>query len=113
MVDHICTINGQRVGVSVTRAMGFPTPDRFTNEDAINLLRKKLYGLIVSRNCVLPHLAFFKSILHVWCQSHEIADKLKRAYENLDIDDFGLDIKGVVILLLTVCEDKRLYTNKF
>jgi hypothetical protein len=111
MVDFICTINGERVGVSVARAMGYPTPDRFTLEHARRLLLKKLTGLIVARNAVIKSQSFFKSVLHIWCQSSQIAMLLHEAFENLDDNDYGLDIKGVLLLQLTVCDDTQLYKN--
>ncbi len=112
MVDFICTVSGGvRVGVSVTRAMGFPDPSDFTYEQGLTLLKKKLYGLIVSRNGVTKKHSFFRSILHVWCQTRKIANFMKKAYQSFDIDDYELNIKGVVILQLTVCQESSLYTD--
>lgn len=112
MVDFVCTIPQGRVGVSVTRAMGYPNPEKFTYEKAIGLLRKKLYGLIVSRNGVLKKHSFFRSILHIWCQTREIAVFLRKAYQSFSIDDYGLKVKGVVILQLTVCSEVSLYSDR-
>lgn len=111
MVDFICTIDKHRVGVSVTRAMGFPSPSNFTPAMASKLLYKKLYGLIVARNGVVKSQSFYKSILHIWCQDERIAGLLSDAFANLDANDYGLDVKGVVILQLTVCDDIRIYKN--
>ncbi len=132
MVDYVCTIDSsldpRRVGVSVTRAMGYKKkgiPQKvtdadkgkyldesvFTREDANHLLRKKLYGLIVSRNAVSDKHSFYRSVLHVWCQSHRIAEMLREEFGKFDINDFGLDIQGTVILLLTVCSFEGIYTN--
>ena len=112
MVDFVCTINEVRLGVSVTRAMGYPNPERFDREAADHLLQKKLYGLIVARNAVNKQHRFFKSILHVFCQTEHIAELLVEAYASLDVNDFGLDIRGAVILQLTICPDTRIYENK-
>lgn len=128
MVDYVCTIEGSRVGVSVTRAMGYKKkgiPQKvldvdkgkyldesvFTQEDASHLLRRKLYGLIVSRNAVSDKHSFYRSVLHVWCQSRRIAEMLREEFGKFDINDFGLDIQGTVILLLTVCPFEGIYTN--
>jgi len=113
MVDFVCTINEERVGVSVTRAMGFPNPQCFTFSDAKRLLHKKLYGLIVSRNGVTEKHSFFKSILHIWCQTKEIANFLTLAWSEFDINDFDLDVKGTVVVILTICENQRLYLNNY
>jgi hypothetical protein len=111
MVDFICTIDGLRIGVSVARAMGYPNPDNFNEESASRLLYKKLYGLIIARNAVIKSQSFYKSILHIWCQNQRIAQLLQEAFSKLDNNDYGLDVKGVLILQLTVCEDIQLYKN--
>lgn len=111
MVDFICTIKRKRMGVSVTRAMGYPESSDFTGEDALKLLRRKLYGLIVARNSTERKHRFFKSTLHVFCQTPEIADLVEQAFVNLDIDDFGLNVIGALYLQLTVCSHKAIYRN--
>lgn len=121
MVDYICSVGENRIGVSVTRAMGHSKQPgikkiilneaMFSDEDAENLLKRKLYGLIVSRNSVMEKHSFFRSVLHVWCQSQRIADLLRSKFESYDLNDFGLDIKGSVILLLTVCNNENIYYN--
>lgn len=112
MVDFICTINCQRMGVSVARAMGYPTSDTFTLEQAKKLLYKKLYGLIVARNSVVKSQSFMKSVLHIWCQDKRIAALLQEAYCQLDDNDYGLDVKGELLLQLTICPDKQIYKNR-
>lgn len=131
MVDYICTIGDHRIGVSVTRAMGkfpkkrtkggpsvpltiedVPDPSFFTIKKTEELLHKKLYGLIVSRNAVCDKHSFFRSILHIWCQTQEIADMLRGVFETYDMNDFGLEVQGTIILLLTVCDHPSIYTNK-
>lgn len=106
------TISSLRVGISVTRGMFYGNSDGFTEEQAIDLLNKKLYGLIVARNCVVEAHNFDKCILHIWCQTPRIACLLKKAFESMDINDYGLDVKGCVILILTVCTEEWIYTDK-
>jgi hypothetical protein len=111
MVDYLCTIKQQRVGVSVTRAMGYPDEKMFDEQSASYLLKKKLYGLIVSRNATSERHSFYRSVLHVWCQSQRIAQLVQEAFSALDLDDFGLDIKGTVILVLSICSFAGIYNN--
>lgn len=117
MVDFVCsipTMNGEtKIGISVTRAMGYPGPDFFTYEQGLHLLRKKLFGLIVARNSVTKKHSFDRSILHIWCQTPRIAKLLKKAYTSFDIYDYGLDICGIVSLSLTICPDECIYQNKY
>lgn len=111
MVDFICTINGNRVGVSVARAMGYPSADDFTEDIAKRLLHKKLYGLIIARNGVVRSQSFTRSILHIWCQDMRIAKLIKNAYNNINPLDYGVNVKGIVIIQLTVCDDNQIYKN--
>lgn len=113
MVDYVCTVNNQRMGVSVTRAMGYPTAEYFTRQKGIELLNKKLFGLIVARNSTTERHTFFKSILHVWCQNQRIADILEKVYCDIDLTDYELDIEGDIVLHLTVCGYPPIYTNEF
>lgn len=111
MVDFIVTIGENRIGVSVARAMGFPNASCFTYEMAKKLLFKKIYGLIVARNGVVKEQSFYRSFLHIWCQSENIANLLQLAFENLDENDYGLKIKGILLLQLTICDDQQIYSN--
>lgn len=112
MVDFITTVDNNRIGVSVTRAMGFPSPDDFENIDAERLINKKLFGLIVARNAVQKKHRFFRSVLHVWCQTERIASLINKAYNNIQNKDYGMDIRGNVAVILTVCPEKSLYNDK-
>lgn len=95
--DYLCTIFGQQVGVSVTRAMAFPDPSFFTPEDAQNLLKKKISGLLVAREGVITKYDFRKCILHMWCESSRIAEIIKKEYSTLD--EYT---KDNIIIVLTV-----------
>lgn len=101
-MDLICTINQRRVGVSVTRAMGFPTENDFTFKDACRLLHKKLYGLIVAKDGVSYQQKYDHSVLHVWCQSKKIAKIVQEAFQATS-PDLGVDRD--VLLILTVAEN--------
>ena len=111
MIDFICTINGRRVGVSVSRGMGYPSPDNFTARTAARVMYKKLYGLVVARDIVVEEQSFSLSILHIWCQNYRIARLLHNAFCNFDPIDYGFNVKGTVLLQLTVCDDSQLYKN--
>lgn len=106
MVDYVCSIEETRVGVSVTRAMGFPTPSDFTPEQAEILVGKKLNGLIIARNAVTKKHRFFRSVLHVWCQNTSIGRMVRDAYSAMEAT---LEIKGVMLLLITICDNPEIY----
>ncbi|CAK9881454.1 unnamed protein product [Sphagnum jensenii] len=100
-VDYICTLYGQRVGVSVTRAMFYPNPKGFSFDIAYRLLHKKLFGLIMARQGVKERHSFLQCILHVWCETIQIATIVEAAYIEVSRD---LDITDDVIPVLTVAE---------
>lgn len=100
-VDYICTIYGQRVGVSVTRAMSFPNPSDFSTQMAYKLLHKKLFGLVVARHGVSKRHNFSQCILHVWCETPETSCILQQEYEGVSKE---LDIVNDVIMVLTVAK---------
>ena len=136
MIDFLCTLGQQRIGVSVTRAMTCPqilltdrnnimapvhgprkkSQEDFTIDDGLKLLKKKIYGLVIARNAVIKEQRFYKSVLHIFCQTQAIATKLKLAYEmfkqDADLNNFNVDIGCHVIILLTVCVNPDIYRNR-
>jgi hypothetical protein len=43
--DYVCKINEHTIAVSVTRAVGYPKEEDFDVDQAVDLLKKKLFGL--------------------------------------------------------------------
>ena len=107
MVDYICTINNERIGISVTRAMGYPDESDFNEQEAERLLEKKINGLIVASNSVIKLHSFYKCILHIWCQNNTIASYLSNYYDKMKYTECSKELS----ILLTVCPDDRIYKN--
>jgi len=106
-VDYLCDLRGARIGVSVSRAMGFPSPESFKYQDAERLIKKKLRGLLVAMQGVDDDHRQDMAILHIFCQSQEIAGLMQLAclqYFSGADDGYGIDSSGILVLL-TVCED--------
>jgi hypothetical protein len=106
MIDFLCTIHNHRVGVSVTRAMGYPHHSRFTFKDAMVLVEKKLSGLILARRGVCDHHLFNRSVLHVWCQTPRIARLVRQAYRILRPT---VAVEGTLEVLTTVSNHQPLF----
>jgi hypothetical protein len=105
-VDYLCMIFDQQIGVSVTRAMGYPYEYLFTYESAVYLLNKKLNGLIVARAGLTEGYHYNKSILHVWCQSLRIAllvDEVFKTMRNIYMED--------VIIITTITDVRYIYRD--
>mmetsp|Transcript_3801 Transcript_3801/g.13103 ORF Transcript_3801/g.13103 Transcript_3801/m.13103 type:complete len:180 (+) Transcript_3801:519-1058(+) len=102
-VDYLCRLPRRKgfVGVSVTRAMGFPTAEHFGREDAERLLHKKLHGLVVARQGLCEAHAVETAILHVWCQTQEVADLVEAAARRLQLEEGeeGALLDGVTVVL--------------
>jgi hypothetical protein len=118
MVDFVCSVDGERIGVSVTRAMGYPTADEFTIDKARSLLDKKLYGLVVARNAVVKKHRFFKSVLHIWCQTPLIAEYMKVAYDELLASPAGDESAAPhsysdLLVILTTFESDEIYCKDY
>ena len=117
MVDYILQIPQGwpkeyiNLGVSVVRAF-IPNDRNFTYEDGIRLLTKKISGLIISRNTVIECQSFYHSILHIIVPTTEILDVLVHILTSKMLNLQGLEVVGVLDLWITLCPDKRIYTNK-
>ncbi|CAM9894353.1 unnamed protein product [Discosporangium mesarthrocarpum] len=107
-VDFICTLQGHRIGVSVTRAMGYPSPFEFNSTDAERLLHKKLHGLIVARSGISEEQRHLKSILHCWCQDGRIARLMLEAFESMNDDTIT---ENVAVLLTIAVELPSIFTD--
>lgn len=104
ITDYSVTINGECVGVSVTRAMKFR--GTFTTKDGAALLAKKLYGVSASTRAVVQE-TWKKQILHVFAEHAYVADELRRAFDALDAET-----KANTVVLCTVTSNARwIFTN--
>ena len=112
MCDYIMKMtNNENVGVSVTRAMNHTNPLLFSVDDGMRLLSKKLHGLSVARNGVSSRNRFQKCILHVFCQCTAIAQILSEVHERILETISDDDPIHEVVIVLTVCSVRWLYTN--
>jgi len=115
LADYIMDLNGENVGVSVTRAVTYPFDVEFSLERARVLVERKLYGLIVARECISEEQSFQKSILHVWCLTLDGARNVQIAFNELlerDLGPRGERTYEDVTLICTVCDDLCVYTNR-
>jgi len=115
MCDFVMGTDNNRIGVSVTRALNFHDKYNYTVEDAERLLRKKLFGLIVARSGISKLHNFDKCILHIWCINEAAAMSLHDAYNNIisetNITNNDDGINDVVVII-TVCDNDSIYTNR-
>lgn len=125
-VDFLCVL-GNRVGVSVTRLMGYPDVRSVSPEQCLRLLLKKLYGLVVARTGVEGDQSYDRSILHIWCPCGRAAEMMRATIESAAFDDRfsylfqegchwsreGFVCAQDILILLTVADDPELHRSMF
>lgn len=101
ITDLLVEIDGQKIGVSVTRAVKFPRDDStmYSVEQAKGLLNKKLKGILSSSMNVMPEDKWVKQILHVLAYDQQHATALKMAYGQIDAS-----VKADTIVWITVTD---------
>ncbi len=82
--DILLEIDGQRVGVSVVRAMSFPEGAPYPVMQAYGVLEGKLADILESSANVAPQDAWPKQILAVVAQTQDHADAIETAYAMVD-----------------------------
>jgi hypothetical protein len=113
MVDFVMTWNKERIGVSVARAMTFSSKNPFDSHRAHTLLSKKLDGLIIARNCVSAHHRFYRSILHVQCETYDMVRLLQDVYQKMLQDTTWYEsLQGTLSLVLTRINASSPFCNR-
>jgi hypothetical protein len=104
--DMIVTVDGITLGVSVTRAVGWPREDPYTIENATDLLADKLADIPLSSANVSAEDAWSRQILSVIAYAPEHAASIEAAW--LALDD---SIRGDTLLFVTATNgnDEELY----
>jgi hypothetical protein len=83
ITDILVTINGQRVGVSVTRVYR-PAPMVLSDADVRAQLVTKLTGVNRSSMRVVPSQRWVKQILSVWVANDTVAQQIERVWPTID-----------------------------
>ena len=86
LTDLLVDIDGAKIGVSVTRAVGWPRDDPYTVESAQNILEQKLQGVLDSTANVAEVDTWQKQILHIIAYGDEHAERLATAFDAVDTD---------------------------
>jgi hypothetical protein len=84
ITDLLVSIDGLKIGVSVTRAVSFPRDASYTPQDALPLIQRKLEDILVSTANVAAEDRWVKQILHVIAYDQPHADSVFGAYELVD-----------------------------
>ena len=106
LTDLLVDFEGTKIGVSVTRAVGYPRDAPYTEDAAKNILEQKLQGVLDSTANVSAEDAWSKQILHIIAYADQHADSLAAAYATVDAA-----LKSNTLVLVTVShgDDEFLY----
>ncbi|MEM7157293.1 MAG: hypothetical protein AAF799_30890 [Myxococcota bacterium] len=104
--DLLVEIDGLTVGVSVTRAIGFPFEDPYTVEQANELLLGKFEDVVASTANVAPRHEWVKQILHVIAYSDMHAASIATAYAAMPAETVG---DTVLVVTVTHGDDAFIY----
>jgi hypothetical protein len=106
--DFMMTVGSEWIGVSVTRAIPYPFNQDYTLERATELLKRKLYGLVVAKEAIMEEYGFSKSVLHIWCYNAKCAKMIQKAHALLITEDSY----DQVHVICTINSCPFIYTNK-
>lgn len=104
--DFVANIDGEVIGVSVTRAYLYPPDTPYTVEDATDLLDRKLSDILLSSANVSADYRWRKQILSVMAYTPDHAAALADAWVNLD-DSVRADT--IVFVTTTEGDDEFMY----
>lgn len=104
--DLLVEIDQRQVGVSVTRAYGYPPEAEYTVAQATDLLTDKLEDIQLSNENVSEEDAWNTPILHVIAYAEEHAESVETAYGSLEADL----VEGTLVMVtVTDGDDDWLY----
>jgi hypothetical protein len=106
ITDELVQIQGLKIGVSVTRAVGYPFDAPYTVTQAKALLDKKLQGILDSTANVTAADKWQKQILFVLAYAQEHADAFQAAYAQ---EPDSLKSNTIVIVTVTDGADAFIY----
>lgn len=110
IMDYILVKPDERIGVSVVRAI-CRSDLKFTYDDALRLIIKKINGLVISRKSVNEAYTFYKSILHIWSPEKYVTKLLIQVLNSGDFNPFELQIIGTLDIWITESEYSPIFNN--
>lgn len=109
ITDLEVTIDGHKIGVSVTRAVAFPFGSPYTLATASTLITRKLQDIQASTMNVSAADKWDKQILAVLAWDQQAADIVGQAWTAADA---ATKADTIVIVTVTAGEDSFIYTNQ-
>ena len=108
ITDMEVSIDGEKIGVSVTRAFAYPLGSTYTLSQAEMLIMRKLQDIQASSMNVSAADAWTKQILAILAYDAPSADTMAQAWANMDA---STKADTIVVLTTTDGDDAFIYTN--
>jgi hypothetical protein len=108
ITDMEVSIDGEKIGVSVTRAQTFPLGQTYTLDTATMLISRKLTDIQASSAHVSAQDHWDKQILSVLAYDAATADTVGQAWAGLDA---SVKADTIVVVTQTDGDDTFIYTN--
>lgn len=108
ITDMLLTIDGVKIGVSVTRVQTYPLGTPYTPEAATTLITRKLTDIQQSSMNVSAADRWEKQVLALLAWDSAAADVMAQAWEDLDA---SVKADTLVVLTTTDGADTFIYTN--
>ena len=109
ITDLEVSIDGHKIGVSVTRAQTFPLGQPYTLEAATTLITRKLGDIKVSTADVSAADRWDKQVLAILAYDDQAADTMAAAWAAVDE---ATRADTIVLITTTAGDDTFIYTNK-
>jgi hypothetical protein len=106
LTDILVELDGMKIGVSVTRAVGFPRDDPYPVERAKMLLDDKLADILDSTSHVAPEDAWTKQILYIMAYAEQHAMAIETALGQVDP---AIRADTIVMVTITDGDDAFIY----
>lgn len=106
ITDLLVEIDGEKVGVSVTRAVAYPFDSEYSEAKAKALLEKKLGDILLSSAHVAPSDRWVKQILSVIAYGEQHAVAIEDAWASIDA---AVRADTIVIVTVSDGDDAFLY----
>jgi hypothetical protein len=107
--DLLVSIDGHKIGVSVTRAVTFPFGNPYTLEAATTLLDRKLDDILLARAAANEADRWGKSMVAVLAYDAQHASVMMDAWNGLDAETRA---DSLVVVFVTSGDDLFVYTDQ-
>ncbi|HEY5926385.1 MAG TPA: hypothetical protein VIV11_32085 [Kofleriaceae bacterium] len=108
ITDLEVTLDGHKIGVSVTRAVAYPFGSTYTMDAAAMLLTRKLGDIQLSTANVSAQDRWSKQVLAILAWDATVATTVAQAWNGLDA---SVKADTIVVLTLTDGQDLFIYSN--